>query len=133
MGMFDDINFKCECPYCSKTITGFQSKDGPCAMLDLEPWMVKRFYAHCNSCHKWVEYAKIPQYGDETYDYGVDLLKDGYTAYTLLKLIDKDVESLPIELKTLVKDFLNKSSFPKDDSWIKDYVLLPQKDNKDDE
>ena len=57
MGMYDNINFKIECPRCKKEIQGFQSKDGHCVMETLEFYEVNNFYASCSNCRTWIEFT----------------------------------------------------------------------------
>lgn len=47
MGMFDNVRFEMKCPLCGESVNGFQSKDGPCELLDLEPKDVRDFYDSC--------------------------------------------------------------------------------------
>lgn len=57
MGMFDSINFKMNCPRCKKDMGDFQSKDGPCLLIELEFFEVDNFYTSCNHCLTWVEFT----------------------------------------------------------------------------
>jgi hypothetical protein len=59
MGMFDNIHFEMECPSCGETVSGFQSKDGPCLLLTLYPGYVSNFYTRCD-CGLWIEFDKKP-------------------------------------------------------------------------
>ena len=54
MGMFDYVKYEAECPECGTPLTGWQSKDGPCELAELEPWQVKQFYTECTSCLTWL-------------------------------------------------------------------------------
>lgn len=58
MGMFDDVNFKTACPDCGSEMSGFQSKDGACEMLVVEPTEVRNFYSSCAKCGTWVEFFR---------------------------------------------------------------------------
>lgn len=58
MGLFDSIDYSCECPLCGEQLGGFQSKDGPCQMENLKPWEVSNFYTGCGSCGAWVEFVR---------------------------------------------------------------------------
>lgn len=58
MGMYDDIKLEINCPYCGKKVSGFQSKSGPCMLLELEYWEVPNFYTACPHCGKWIEYSR---------------------------------------------------------------------------
>jgi hypothetical protein len=57
MGMFDYVDFECDCPSCGEKVTGFQSKDGPRELRTLKPWYVNNFYTSCSKCKRWVEYV----------------------------------------------------------------------------
>jgi hypothetical protein len=59
MGMFDSVNFSTPCPSCGAIVDGFQSKDGPCELLTLEPEQVSTFYSHCRSCGREVEFSRL--------------------------------------------------------------------------
>ena len=50
MGMFDNVNFECDCSVCGRKVKGFQSKDGPRSLSNLEFWQVDNFYSHCDNC-----------------------------------------------------------------------------------
>jgi hypothetical protein len=57
--MFDYIKtpeLLCE---CGEKLTGFQSKDGECSLLELDYWQVDNFYTSCNSCNKRVTYSRF--------------------------------------------------------------------------
>jgi hypothetical protein len=54
MGMFDWVNYTATCD-CGRSLRDFQSKDGPCQMLRLEPHQVEIFYTMC-LCGLWNEY-----------------------------------------------------------------------------
>ena len=47
MGMFDEIDFKFDCPICKNELHDFQSKDGRCLMNMLQPSDVTTFYDSC--------------------------------------------------------------------------------------
>ncbi len=69
MGMFDWINYKCNCPKCGKEVTGFQSKDGPCELKNLPSRAVNNLYSSCDDCNVWieltVEYPEVDKEGVE--------------------------------------------------------------------
>ena len=46
MGLYDDIKIDQEvrCDNCNQILTGFQSKDGDCALITLDYWKVDNFY-----------------------------------------------------------------------------------------
>ena len=59
MGMFDWILApKIKCPKCSEILDGFQSKDGPCELEQLEYEKVENFYTSCQSCGSWISFKK---------------------------------------------------------------------------
>lgn len=60
MGMFDYVNYECECPECGGKVSGFQSKDGECLMDTLETKDVSNFYSSCDECGGWIEFERIP-------------------------------------------------------------------------
>lgn len=61
MGMFDYIDYECECPVCGAAVLGFQSKSGPCALSILAPAEVANFYSHCGPCGLWIAFDRIVQ------------------------------------------------------------------------
>ena len=61
MGMFDSINYTCKCPVCGHDVTDFQSKDGECTLVTLQPEEVGYFYCGCNVCSIWIEF----EWGDK--------------------------------------------------------------------
>lgn len=61
MGMFDWVNYECDCPKCGAKVTGFQSKDSTCELNDLKPTEVSNFYSSCDECHVWIEFNRIVQ------------------------------------------------------------------------
>jgi hypothetical protein len=69
MGMFDTIKFEAPCWRCGANLPNWQSKDGPCALLILEPKDVDTFYDSCDICGAWnqfkVEYEFIRIARDE--------------------------------------------------------------------
>lgn len=56
MGMFDYINYECQCPVCHTKVSGFQSKDGDCMMDEIEPTKVNHFYSICKKCGCWIAF-----------------------------------------------------------------------------
>ena len=50
MGMFDWVEFYCNCPLCQHEVGPFQSKDGPRMLASLEYWEVDKFYMSCDNC-----------------------------------------------------------------------------------
>lgn len=74
--MFDDIKFEIDCPKCGARVTGFQSKDGPCVLAELEFWEVDNFYSHCPKCETWIEFTyKIPREPRPITDYEMEIKK----------------------------------------------------------
>lgn len=59
MGMFDYIDYECNCPDCGAVVKGFQSKDGFCVMETLKPSDVKSFYSSCDKCKVWLEFTVV--------------------------------------------------------------------------
>jgi len=57
MGMFDWIKYEMSCPKCRAKVKGFQSKDGPCILAELEYWEVDNFYSSCKGCGAWIEFT----------------------------------------------------------------------------
>ena len=58
MGMFDYVDYTMDCPQCGKSVSDFQSKDGPCLMSTLTPLMVTHFYTSCDHCGAWIELSR---------------------------------------------------------------------------
>ena len=58
MGMFDDIKLEIKCPKCGAIVKGFQSKDGPCYLSQLDYWEVDNFYSSCPKCDVWIEFVR---------------------------------------------------------------------------
>ena len=54
MGMFDNVEYVCDCPNCGGLVQGFQSKDGPCEMKVLKPADVGYMYTSCENCQTWI-------------------------------------------------------------------------------
>ena len=57
MGMFDWIKYEAKCEKCGEQLKGFQSKDGPCELLKLEPKDVINFYTSCDKCNAWHDFT----------------------------------------------------------------------------
>jgi hypothetical protein len=55
MGMFDWVNYSCDCPVCGELVEGFQSKDSHCLLDNLNPTDVDNFYTSCDGCGSWIE------------------------------------------------------------------------------
>ena len=56
MGMYDEVKFKIDCPYCGEPAGLFQSKDGNCTLDILKPEEVDWCYGHCKNCGRHLEY-----------------------------------------------------------------------------
>lgn len=60
MGMFNWVEYECECPKCGEFVAGFQTKDGDDLVLaTLKPEDVDNFYSDCADCGTWVEFTRI--------------------------------------------------------------------------
>ena len=60
MGMFDEIDYECDCPGCGEKVVCFQSKDADCMLDHLKPEDVNNFYSMCDNCQGWIEFnAKL--------------------------------------------------------------------------
>lgn len=57
MGMFDYVNFECDCSKCGERVTGFQSKDRDCELETREIAEVDNFYTTC-VCGVWVAFQR---------------------------------------------------------------------------
>ena len=57
MGTYDNVNYKCECPGCGKTLKDFQTKDGAREFKTVEPKDIDYFYDYCqdDGCNTWVD------------------------------------------------------------------------------
>ena len=59
MGMYDYVNYECQCPVCrSGVMRDFQSKDGERMLIRIEPKNISNFYSHCSICGAFVEFIK---------------------------------------------------------------------------
>ena len=61
---YDEVDFKMDCPKCSKEITGFQTKDLSCDFEKIDYWECNNFYSSCHFCDTWVEFnrkEKLPK------------------------------------------------------------------------
>lgn len=56
MGMFDHVSYSAKCVCCGFVLTRWQTKDGPCLLMTLDPPEVRNFYTTCPNCHAWNEY-----------------------------------------------------------------------------
>jgi hypothetical protein len=59
MGMFDYVDFKMQCPVCSRQLE-FQTKDREEKNLEWVGYkLIKNFYAYCGCCRTSVHFYKI--------------------------------------------------------------------------
>lgn len=58
MGIFNNVKFEINCPYCSRKIDSFQTKDGDLCMVTVEFWEVDNFYDSCDGCGAWIEFNR---------------------------------------------------------------------------
>lgn len=57
--MFDYVKTpEIPCPDCGEPLTGFQSKDGPCQLEEVDFWQVDFFYTHCQECKRSVSFLR---------------------------------------------------------------------------
>lgn len=63
MGMFDYVEYECECPACGTKVEDFQSKDGDCTLDTLQPDEVRNFYSSCKNCGIWIDAEYIAPKG----------------------------------------------------------------------
>lgn len=64
MGMYDVVNYECDCPVCGAKAFDFQSKDKDCLLNSVEPTDLDNFYTHCFECECWIEMDRI---GENTF------------------------------------------------------------------
>ncbi len=60
--MFDEVNFKMDCPKCGKEVEGFQSKDFYCDLSVIDPVYLTNFYSTCKNCKEWIELDRNPEF-----------------------------------------------------------------------
>ena len=58
MGMFNWVDFVCNCPLCDSEVIGFQTKDGELWCETVEPESINNFYSSCDDCGAWVEFDR---------------------------------------------------------------------------
>ena len=58
--MFDYVKYSAPCKKCGEILDEWQSKDGDCWMVTVEPKDVREFYADCHKCGTWNEYEVKP-------------------------------------------------------------------------
>ena len=59
MGMFDWVEAPGVLCKCGRIVTGWQSKDGPCGMIQISRERVWNYHASCE-CGAWHEFRRIP-------------------------------------------------------------------------
>jgi len=64
MGMFDYVEFVCECPNCGTEVEDFQTKDGY-SLSAIQPHECQSFYSECPNCGTWIDcwWESICMYG----------------------------------------------------------------------
>ena len=71
MGMFDDVDYECQCPVCGHTLNEFQSKSGECLLQLLHPSEVVNFYDYCDKCGAMTDFTaremRITKFTREVY------------------------------------------------------------------
>ena len=62
MGMFDYVKTPdISCPRCGALVTGFQSKDLGCDLVEVDFTEVQEFYSSCKKCDLWMLFKrKLP-------------------------------------------------------------------------
>ena len=58
MGMFNWVDFVCNCPLCDSEVIGFQTKEGDLILDTVEFESVNNFYSGCDDCGTWVEFDR---------------------------------------------------------------------------
>ncbi len=78
MGMFDWVNYTCNCEVCGCEVDDFQSKDGDCLCQEVKIETISNFYGDCPDCGAWVEFHR--------YDNGVWIKGTTYKEYKKVEL-----------------------------------------------
>lgn len=60
MGMFDYVNFECECSVCGARVTNFQTKSTDCTLSTVSPQEAGNWYSSCGKCGTRIEYNIEP-------------------------------------------------------------------------
>ena len=60
MGLFDYVDFECECPSYGRKVIGFQTKEGPMTLDHVSPYDINNFYSSCGECKLWIEFTWTP-------------------------------------------------------------------------
>jgi hypothetical protein len=66
MGLYDNVNFRMDCPRCGTLVEGFQTKDGDVWLNTVEPEAVLTFYSICDTCKQWIELTRLPELSSVT-------------------------------------------------------------------
>ena len=117
MGMFDYVDFECDCPECGNTVGGFQSKSGDCNLETIPPWSVDQFYSYCNKCNARISYDREPT--------DKNLTEEGFKAVNLLREIYEEPSSIE-SIRSQIQEFLSNTIYPKGDSWLDLYEISVQ-------
>ena len=60
MGMFNYVDYECECPVCGETVTGFKTHDGlNLDMRHVAPQSVYSFTANCRNCEAYLAFNRV--------------------------------------------------------------------------
>ena len=85
MGLFNYVDYECDCPRCGQKIEGFQTKDGDPYLVTVNPWEVNNFYSGCKGCGVWIEYVrKTPLEQGEELKEAAGLLNEWLCSPTIL-------------------------------------------------
>ncbi len=60
MGMFDWVDYECDCPVCGDKVTGFQTKETECELEIVSPEKAQFFYSKCEKCGAWLQAQYVP-------------------------------------------------------------------------
>ncbi|SEH06494.1 Uncharacterised protein [Candidatus Venteria ishoeyi] len=58
MGVYNNVEFKCQCPNCGERLDGFQTYDGEPMFLTVTAASVANFHGGCDNCGAWLEFAR---------------------------------------------------------------------------
>jgi len=59
MGMFNYVDYSCDCQNCHSRLFDFQTKDGELLLDTVSPTSVDSFYALCDFCGCWTQFDKV--------------------------------------------------------------------------
>ena len=97
MGMYDYVDFECECPGCGATVEGFQSKDGPCEMAYIEPAQLRHWYTWCDQCGLWIDCENVPVKTKLVITVGEFMTEDGFKRFPKQAEARRRLSSKPAE------------------------------------